>query len=82
MPFQADLDAPEASPVYCALETKSIVLKTNSQGGVQANIGLWVETRTWQRFQAIPGRFRHPEDAPCVPCTRDQVDSIENSFVE
>ena len=64
--------------MYRALGTKSIVMKINSQGGVQANIGLWVETRTWQRFQAIPGRFRHPEDAPRVPCTRDQVDSIEN----
>ena len=51
MPFQADLDAPEASPVVGPQTVPpglfvSIVSKTNSPGGVQANIGLWVETRT------------------------------------
>ena len=43
-PFQADLDTRKMPPVYHALGTKSIVLKTKSQGGVQANIGLWVKT--------------------------------------
>ena len=36
-PFQANLDTRKMPPVYHALGTKSIVLKTNSQGGVQAN---------------------------------------------
>ena len=45
-PFQADLDTRKLPPVYHALGTKSIVMKINGRGGVQANIGLWVETRT------------------------------------
>ena len=44
-PFEADLDTRKVPPVYRALGTKSIVMKMNSQGGVQANNGLWVEVK-------------------------------------
>ena len=44
--FREDLDTRMLPPMYRALGTKSIVMKINGQGGVQANIGLWVKTHS------------------------------------